>query len=199
MPRFGASFPSPFPSCQTGIDAFVNSSTCIPCRFLLFLAHIAPPPVFVLSFDRQVSPRKLGVMTSRSERFTTSLTYAHGECRNISPIRAPYENDLGPGTYEGAEKHGSSMTIRRPGVLQCNFASGTPRLPRDRPPMNVGSNTSSVMIDQHSWAEPKVWMGKAESGRHVQGPQIGSQEDRTGMGRQTGFILPPSRVMRFNN
>lgn len=160
--------------------------------------HISVPPGRTFA-PSQVSPRKLGVMTSRSNRFTTPLTYAAGESRNISPLRAPYERDLGPGSYEDAERHGASMVVSRPGMLQANFASGTPRLPRDRPPMNVGSNTSSVGIDQHAWDEPKVWMGKADSGRHVRGPQIGSQEDRAGMGRQTGFILPPQRVMRFNN
>ena len=127
MPFFGASFPSPFPNCQTGIDAceLLNLHSM---PVLALLAHISPLPVFVLSFDWQVSPRKLGVMTSRSDRFTTSLTYAHGECRQHLPYPRPIRERPGSRNVRGRGKHGSSMTIRRPGVLQCNFASGTPRL-----------------------------------------------------------------------
>ena len=131
----------------------------------------------------KVSPRRLKVMTSRSKRFTSALTYAAGETRVISPIEPAYENELGPGSYKGAEF--SSMAIDRPLSPQCNFASGTPRLPRDRPPLNVGSNYASVDQDRHTWQQPKVWMAKAHSGRNAHGPQIGSYEDLEGLGRAT--------------
>ena len=48
----------------------------------------------------QVSPRKMAVMNSKSERFTSPLTYSGFDARNTSPLVAPYTADLGPGFYK---------------------------------------------------------------------------------------------------
>jgi len=129
----------------------------------------------------QVSPRKLRVMTSRSDRFTTPGTYVANEPRNVLAIKPQYDNDLGPGSYDAAS---GAIVIPRPGKLQGNFASGSPRLPKDHPPTSgVGSNTASVEHDQRSWTAPRIWTSKAHAGRSVHGAQIGSYELMEGLGR----------------
>ena len=70
-----------------------------------------------------------------------------------------------------------------PRVTQCKFASGSPRLPRDTPPINCGSNTASVGVDQKSWQAPRVWTAKAHFGRQMHGPQTGSYEGLEGLNR----------------
>ena len=130
----------------------------------------------------QVSPRKLRVMSSRSDRFTTPHTYGANEPRNVLAIRPPYENELGPGSYDAAT---GAIVVTRPEKPQCNFASGSPRLPKDRPTTSVGTNTSSVELDNRARLSPRVWTSKAHFGRHASGAQVGSFEGLEGLGRST--------------
>ena len=98
----------------------------------------------------------------------------------LQPPYAP--NTLGPGTYEGAAA-AKAMAVREPDKEQCTFASGSPRLPKEPAPLNVGSNMSSVAIDRSSWVDSHMWVGKAASGREVPGAQPGSYEGLDGIGR----------------
>ena len=114
------------------------------------------------------SPRRLRVMSSRTDRFTTPETPS---------------GKLGPGSYDC---HASAINVYRPDKMQSSFASGSPRLPKDRlATSGVGSNTSSVEIDQRSWSQPRMWTSKAHYGRQVEGPQTGSYEGSDGLGRAT--------------
>ena len=126
------------------------------------------------------SPRRLKVMSSRSERFTTPHTYVANEPRQVLAIKPPYQNDLGPGSYDVET---STLVVNSPDQPQCNFASGSPRLPKDEKPLNCGTNTASVMHDQKTWTAPRVWTAKAHFGRQVHGPQTGSYEGLEGLNR----------------
>ena len=128
----------------------------------------------------KVSPQRLKVMSSRASRFTTPLTYAAGETRDIAPLREPYDTGLGPGSYRMPEPGADGHDATKPNYV---FMSGSPRLHRPRMPLSVGGNVSSVEADRASWAEPHTFVAKAQRGLDVDGPQPGSYEDREGLGR----------------
>ena len=71
----------------------------------------------------------------------------------IQPMYGEYKDTrrIGPGHYIGAETLTASCIIPEPDKLDKNFISASPRLPRERAPMNVGSNTATVALDKAKW------------------------------------------------
>jgi len=130
-----------------------------------------------------VSPKRLKNMSSRTSRFIAPLNFTAGDPRWPNSLHPPYQNSLGPGSYDVRAQ--TAMVINEPGKPQNTFASGSPRLKPDPLPMNVGSNLSSLELDERSRAGVKIYMAKGKSGRVVPGPQPGSYEDMKGLGRAT--------------
>lgn len=137
-----------------------------------------------------ISPHRVKVMSSRSSRFTSALTYATDETRNASPIREPYENGLGPGSYDPSDPSASTFSESRSSPEQYMFASGSPRLGKSKKPMTTGGNFSSVSQDQRSWSERSVGLSKDNRGLYGEGAQVGPQPGSYGM---LGRAISPAR------
>jgi len=137
-----------------------------------------------------ISPQRLKIMSSRSSRFTTALTYVEGETRNIAPLREAYDTGLGPGSFETFSPQTDATQLGVDGKAKANgvFASGSPRLSKRPKPLSVGGNTASVGQDAKSWAEPHAYVPRADRGLKAAGPQPGSFEDKAGLSRAVNPI-----------
>ena len=132
-----------------------------------------------LSETVSISPRKFKGMSSHSSRFTSPLTYAAGEPRNIAPLKDAYSTGLGPGSYDTTVMSSGSQSARP----QFTFKSQSPRLLKDPPPGAEGGGGPSVS-QQKAWTQPRFYMAKGPSGRSRKaGPQLGSYEGMNGLGR----------------
>jgi len=125
------------------------------------------------------SPRRNANMSTRTSRFIAPLNFTFGDPRQPISLHPPYTTVLGPGSFDATI---SAMDVKEPQKPHSTFGSGSPRLRVDPPPMNVGSNTSSLELDSKAWQQ-HVYMAKGKSGRVVPGPQPGSYEDKDGLGR----------------
>lgn len=160
----------------------------------------------------RASPRKYAAaMISKSDRFTSSYTYSANEPRNVMAISPAYGDSkgarsIGPGFYEGAEAHTASMIVHSPEKLDQNFMSASPRLPRDKAPMNVGGSVASVGQDKASWKHKAIgahgpYTSKVgrPMGANIVGPQLGSYEGMWGVGRAASPIHRGADVLYANN
>ena len=87
--------------------------------------------------------------------------HSANEPRNVMAISPAYGDSkelgaLGLAFYEGAEAHTASMIVHSPEKLDQNFMSASPRLPRDKAPMNVGGSVASVGQDKVSWKHKAI-------------------------------------------